>query len=66
MLFATAFFRRHVRLDCTTAALHAFQEYLLANYTPGKEPFFFDRAFGAHDAFPHLFSGAKRSKYNYS
>ena len=38
-LFATAFFRRHVRLDCTTAALQAFQEYLLANYTPGKELF---------------------------
>ena len=38
-LFATAFFRRHVRLDCTTAALPAFQEYLLANYTPGKELF---------------------------
>ena len=42
---------------CTTAVLHAFQEYLLANDTPGKELFFFARAFCAHHAFPHLFSG---------
>ena len=63
---ATAFVRRHVRLDCTIAALRAFQEYFLAYYTPGKELFFFPHAFGARDASPHLFSGGKRAKYNYS